>query len=658
MKRNIIIILVLSSLIFSGFIVYPSEKVEAGSYDGQDLALAILANSSWLVDSSYSDTDTSGNRQSAVLSSLGTMTPTHGSTFAIFSTGIAGTSIVTTGEEEPGDERGSWFEGGKNGYPRDRSTLTMTLQVPDYMHYLYYDVQFFSAEYPEYVGTQYNDKFTITVDSPNSGTSQYYFDVNSGYFVWDSRGIPGTGFDIYARSGYPSNVDMVDTYPRSRGADAGASDLIPIGGEYHPVTPNEEITVTINIEDAGDNLFDSGAFIDNLMFSGFAKTDIIARKTAWLGDSIISEPVECGDIVKYKISISNTGSADQDDNPGNEFEDILPENTTYVLGSAYSQYGNIEYLSGEKKIIWNGQIPGESSRLLEFQVQIDSGLSAGTIVSNQGTVYWDSNEDGNNDAVEFTDNPYTDDGFDLDGDDETNDDDPTNITVVSFDNPPSVTEDFSDDLVGGMASQSYYTRDWFNTTESVLGGGFEVVWSYKYLTDNSFKTKLRKTGSPQFWNYDLAELGASLVSWEVWFACGDACNEYDMLLFFKNSLDQNISKIKFEYEKVVTDSPMDYYLKIYFWDPVTEWNLLESSNPGGYLRNSWYKLRVEKNGDIFINYTLYQDGYGIVDTGMGSQLSASFSDFQRIEWRSTKDPDPVACPMFFWDDHTIGLEYP
>ena len=303
MRNKFIILLILTSLLLSVFVIFPCEKVEAGSYDGQDLAYAILSNTSWLIDSSYTDSDDSGNRQSVVLSSLGTMTPTHGSTFVLFSTGIAGTDIATTYELEPGDERGSWFAGGKNGFPRDSATLTMTLQVPPYMHYLYYDVQFFSAEYPEYVGTQYNDKFTVTVNSPSEGISEYFIDVNSGYFVWDSTGIPGTGFDIYAQSGYPGNVDMVDTNPRTPGADAGASDIIPIGGETHPVSPNEQITITINMQDVGDNLFDSGAFIDNLMFSGYAKTDIIARKTAWLGDDIISEPIESGETVKYKISI-------------------------------------------------------------------------------------------------------------------------------------------------------------------------------------------------------------------------------------------------------------------------------------------------------------------------------------------------------------------
>ena len=364
MNKNIVVIAVLGLCFSNMVLIYPSENVSAGSYNGEDLALAILSNSSWLVDSSYEDTDESGHRQSIVLSSKGTMHPTDGSTFAILSTGIAGTNIITTDEDDPGDERGTWFEGNMYGYPRDEAALTMTLQVPPFMHYIYYDVQFLSSEYPEYVGTQYNDKLTVTVDSPSKGVSNFIFDVNSGYFLIDSRGIGNTGFDIFARSGYPGGVDWVDTQVHNPGADAGASDLIQIGGVTHPVSPNEEITITFNIKDAGDNLFDSAAFIDNIEFTGYAKTEIMGRKTY---EDLNGEPAESEDVIKYRVTITNTGDADQDDNPGYEFEDLIPENTTFLIGSETATDGDIDYIAGENKIVWDGDIPAESSVILEFQ---------------------------------------------------------------------------------------------------------------------------------------------------------------------------------------------------------------------------------------------------------------------------------------------------
>ena len=649
-KKVILIWVILISIFFT-FIVFITEQVNAGSYDGRDLALAILKDPSTLISSSYVDTDQEGHRQAVVLSSLGTMQPTDGQTFALFSTGIAGTTIVTTGGTNPGDERGTWFSS-KYGNPRDSATLTMTLQVPLYMHYLYYDAQFFSAEYPEYIGSKYNDKLTITVDSPSKGKSTFIFDVNSGYFVLDSRGIPGTGFDIFAQSGKPADVDIVDTQPRTPGADAGASSLIIGGAE---VSPNELITVTIKIEDVGDNQFDSAAFIDNIRFSGYAKTDIIAKKDVI---DLNGGEVECNDILKYVITITNIGTANQSNNPGNEFEDYIPENTTYVPGSAYSQYGTISYDSVNNKITWNGNIPKESSRILEFKVKINENLSNGTIISNQGFVYWDSNEDGTNDATELTDDIYVDDGIDQDGDGETDDDDPTIVIVFAFDNPAYVTEDFSDDIPGEKATQYYLGRKWFETNNKTIGNScFEVAGYYHYSTAKSFKTKLRNSNGPQYWNYYLSTLNnADMIWWEIWFACGDTSENYSFNLDLQNIYNQDIAKIKFEYVNNGS-KPSDWVLELYFWDPVNGWTQLSSSYPGGYLRNNWYKLRIEKNGTNLIDYSLSRTNRGIIDFKTGQKLSASFSNFARVKWESTTIPDPKVCPIFFWDEHSIGLIY-
>lgn len=653
MNKNIsksIGVIIVGFIIFSNlFIIYPAEKASAGSYDGEDLALAILQNDSWLIDSSYTDTDEYGHRQGIVLSSKGIMQPTHNSTFALLSTGIAGTDIVTSYETEPGDEKGSWFEGGRYGYPRDRVTLTLTLQVPPFMHYLYYDAQFFSAEYPEYVGTQFNDKLTITVDSPSEGESEYIFDINSGYFLLDSNDIAGSGFDIFARSGNPGGVDWIDTTPRNPGADAGASDLIPIGGATHPVSPNEQIIVTFDMRDSGDNLFDTGAFIDNLMFSGYAITDLIARKTV---EDLNGGPCESGDTLRYKVTISNTGTANQDNNPGDEFEDYLPENVTYIPGSTTATSGIIDYNDGENKITWNGGVPSESSVILGFDITVNMGIANGTIISNQGTVYWDSNEDGTNDATELTDDAYVDDGIDQDNDSATDDDDPTNITVTVFEYPSELTEGFSDDTAGSNASQTYSGRKWFETSNSeVLRSNFEVASSYYYSTSKSFKTKLRSSSGTQYWNYTLNELDGDMESWETWFACGDASEAADLYLDFKNSNGENIARLKFEYVNDGTELPNDWYLKCYYWDSV--WTQLHSDYIGGYLHKNWYKVKIEKNGAANINYLLNRTGAGLVGFGTGNQLAAGFSDFAQVEFYSTKNP--VVCPMFFWDEHTIGL---
>ena len=97
-------------ILFAVFLLFSSLNAKAASYDGEDLAFAILANDSTLVSSYFEDRDNDGCRQAIVLSSFGDIIPTDGSNFALFSTGIAGGNPVTTDAENPGDERGTWLE--------------------------------------------------------------------------------------------------------------------------------------------------------------------------------------------------------------------------------------------------------------------------------------------------------------------------------------------------------------------------------------------------------------------------------------------------------------------------------------------------------------------------------------------------------------------
>jgi len=648
-ERKIYAIGVSTILIFMGLIFYTSVDVKADTYNGEDLALAILVNQSTLVSSSYSDTDSLGNRMSAVLTSKGTLSPTYGSSFAFFSTGIAETDIVTTDEENPGSERGNWFSGGQYGYPRDQVSLEMILSVPAGMHYLYYDVQFFSSEYPEYVGSQYNDKFTISVESPTEGTSTYVFDVNSGYFVLDSDGITGTGFDIYAQSGYPNDVDWVDTTPRSTGADGGASDLIPIGGASHPVSPYEQVTVTISIQDDGDNQFDSAAFIDNLMFSGFSLTNVSSTKTY---TDLNDGNVEPGDIIRYRVTINNNGYADQSNNDGDEFEDMLPANVTFIDGSLTATSGTIAYDQQERKITWNGGIIARSQVSMTFDVFVNESCKNGTIISNQGTVHWDDDEDGTNNAVKLTDDPH------VQG--EGGGPDPTNFTVIAFEAPAYVIEDFSDDPIGEAASNSFMNRLWFETTKEEGESNFEIAVSYYNATPGSFKTKLREAGSPQHWYYNFSNLESFATSWKISFKCGNATEASTMFLNISNSNDDCLVRFKYAYEKDGSQPPLDWVLHIYYWSPgINDWvELWENGN----LYNNWYQLAFSRVSHNRVQYMLLdrdgveldsQEDYTMTDYMLERSEGSTFSNIASVEWRNIYDA--VVCPMFFWDDHIIGL---
>jgi uncharacterized repeat protein (TIGR01451 family) len=650
MNKKIMTMWITFSLVILTLFVVGPVPINAGSYDGYDLAIAMLANASTYVGSTYWDRDTAGHRQSAVITSRGNLIPTDGSTFALFSTGRADLVLATSNGLNPGNERGNWYQGGQYGNPRDEANLQIQLLVPQYMHYLYYDVQFFTVEYPDYVGTQYNDQLTITVNSPSKGVSSYIINVNGGDFVLNARdtALLGTGYNLFAQDNNPSGVDWLQTTPNSNGADAGATALI---GREHAVSPGEIITLTIDIKDEGDNQFDSMAFFDNLRFSGFARTQILARKTV---EDINGGLVQCEDILQYSITISNIGTATQNNNHGPEFEDVLPANTQYVPGSATAGSGIIAYDSGNNKITWDGSIAAQSSVALEFQVIVNAGLANNTIISNQGVVHWDENEDGFNDKDELTDDPTVNDGIDQDGDGETGDDDATIVTVWSYDAPTLLTEDFADfdDIVGGKAQDSYQGQIWFETSQTSGQSNFEVSPSYHYLTQRSFKTKLRALTPIQYWNYSFSIFNCELMSWEVYFACGNISEPADLYADFKTSNGNIITQIKLEYVHV-NDVPLSscYQVKLSYKAPAG-WVQLSSDYTNGYLYNGWYKLRIERNGDTAMNYSLTRAG---VETQFSTSpsLGPSFSDLSRVEWYSTQRP--VVSPIIFWDEHTVSL---
>ena len=641
----ILFIIIFSLLININYIQPETIKAKAPNNYSEILARAIIANQSTYVSSSYSETSKDGDLQGIVLSSFGDFTPTNGSTFVLLSTGIAGANPVTTNQENPGNERGTWF---KNRYskPFDSAVLEIKLQVPPFMNYLHYDYQFFSAEYPEYVDSIYNDKFEVTVYSPSRGTSKFVYDIyecyKGGNFELDSHDLIGTGFDIFAQSGNPGDVDIVDTTPRNPGADAGATvPAITQSGEIHPISPGEIITVTFSIIDVGDNQFDSAVLIDNLNFSGFAKADIIARKSVKDLNGGLCEP---NDQLEYTITISNIGSANQkDDTEKNEFEDIIPENTTYVEGSATATYGTVEYDDVNNMIIWNGNILAQISLVIKFKVSVDPDCKHETVISNQGMIFWDDNGDGNNNAIKYTHDPST----------GAHEPAQTIISVNIFEPPSNVTEDFSDDTPGYTATQTYLLRKWFNTTSSDGLSSFEVASAKYYDTIRSFKTKIRSITGNLYWYYYLSNLERDIKSWEIWFNCGNASDDADLYLTFKNTAQQEIAKIKFEYTQKGSNDLTDWLAQMYYYNPSTGWTRFTSGIYGNYLYDGWYKLKIERKDSNNINYYLYNSTNTIVGFKTAPKLNDTFSTLEKVVWSSTKNP--VVCPIFFWDEHKIEL---
>ena len=177
--------------------------------------------------------------------------------------------------------------GGTAPAAEDMSELKVTLKVPQNAKGVSFQFNFFSAEYPEWVCTEYNDRFIAILESaaldtsklpqgsciPNTNPAQcnVSFDdkgqvvsINNGFFdVCDSAsgtsgGQPWTNTctkpkSQLAKTGY----EVADVLGRTTG---GATGWLTTKA---PVKPGETITLRFIILDEGDARLDSSVLIDN-----------------------------------------------------------------------------------------------------------------------------------------------------------------------------------------------------------------------------------------------------------------------------------------------------------------------------------------------------------------------------------------------------------
>ncbi|MEZ5543856.1 MAG: M36 family metallopeptidase [Lysobacteraceae bacterium] len=110
-----------------------------------------------------------------------------------------------------------------------------------------------------------------------------------------------------------------------------------------------------------------------------------------------------GGTVTYTVTITNSGTGTLADNPGDEFTDVLPASLTLVSATASS--GTATATIGTNTVTWNGTLAQLGGAVtITIQATINSGTQ-GMLIINQGTVSYDSDGNGSNDATTLTDDP-------------------------------------------------------------------------------------------------------------------------------------------------------------------------------------------------------------------------------------------------------------
>ena len=152
-----------------------------------------------------------------------------------------------------------------SGAANDYIELALEILVPTNAQSFDFDFHFFSAEYPEYVGSQFNDTFWVQLHSKKF----------SGNISFDKKNVPirinNAFFDICDRAPNTSTMcskpaSALDGTGYARQCSSSAEAVGGSTGWLHttsPVTPGEKIRLIFSIFDKGDWILDSAVLIDN-----------------------------------------------------------------------------------------------------------------------------------------------------------------------------------------------------------------------------------------------------------------------------------------------------------------------------------------------------------------------------------------------------------
>jgi hypothetical protein len=257
-----------------------------GKLDGMSLAAAMGQCNTKHVDNATFK-GPSDPKARAIVPAFGVIKPMEGSSMVLLSTGkatdkkmsghvtpqigtdLSQSNVYTNPEPTLVAKPGCGM--GQPPMVNDYTEFVLTMKAPSNAYSFSFNFQFFSAEYPEFVCTMFNDMFIVQMESKNEfqNPTNICFDegmnpvtVNNGFFT-----VCQNSSSAQTKNCKKPVSEIAGTgYEDSNGSE-------PIGGSTGwltttaPVTPGEEVTLHFMIFDEGDHIYDSAVLIDNFKWS-------------------------------------------------------------------------------------------------------------------------------------------------------------------------------------------------------------------------------------------------------------------------------------------------------------------------------------------------------------------------------------------------------
>ena len=283
------------------------------------LANAMLADPSVLTSASFATVPPNGTPHGT--STAMSFFPTHGSTFAIMTTGNVNLADDPNNAPNTGEPLGGGPVRGNTDL--DVSILKLDLNVPAGVNCARFNFAFYSDEFPEFVGSSFNDAFIAELDSSTWTTSgstitapnNFAFDANNNVISINAAG---------AASMTAANA-----------AGTTSDGATPLLSAATVITPGAH-SIYLSIFDQGDQFYDSAVFLDNLVLITVADPANNCRSGAQLVESCpVPNPLPPGTIVATPGTIT-VGTAGNDVIVGTAGDDRIAglggNDTIYGLG--------------------------------------------------------------------------------------------------------------------------------------------------------------------------------------------------------------------------------------------------------------------------------------------------------------------------------------
>lgn len=175
--------------------------------------------------------------------------PTNSTSFSILTTGNAAFADDPNSAPNTGTDLGDTSPRGS--FVRDASVLKVDLSVPSTANCLSFDFKFLSEEYPEWVGSDYNDAFVAELDTSSWSTSGNVVNAPNN-FAFDGANNP-ISVNAVGLGGFNAANAAGTTYD-------GATPRLSAAKQVSPGSHS----LYLSIFDMGDGVLDSAVFVDNL----------------------------------------------------------------------------------------------------------------------------------------------------------------------------------------------------------------------------------------------------------------------------------------------------------------------------------------------------------------------------------------------------------